>query len=179
MEQEDKSVFLGGTVCGVEDISAIKEIRLENRITMFRRSSYYYIKVVIDGKEDLAYWSPYMKALDLLNHKKKVAISDELHEKLKRETGETEEQKQVRQALQLENVTYRDKDRFSRLPISKQNEVLAQIGTVSFDDLKSLPAHHLARLTAAHLYDWLHCAGYQNTAEAVEFVENLVKNKKR
>lgn len=175
----DNTSFTDKTVYGVDDINEIKAIRAENRITMFRRSSYYYIKIVIDGTESLTYWSPYKKELHFFDCKKDVAISDELHEKLKSETGETEEQKQVRRALQLENNAYRDEDRFSRLPLSKRNEILAEMGTVSFDALKSLPSHHLERLTAAHLYDWLHCAGYQNTAEAVEFVENLIKKIKK
>ena len=176
--QTNNKSFADKTVYGVGDISEIKEIRSENRITMFRRSSYYYIKVLIKGREHLTYWSPHIKELHFFDCKKDALISEELHEKLKRETGETEEQKQVRRALQLENATYRDKGKFSRLPLSKRNEILSEIGAVSFEALKSLPSHHLERLTAAHLYDWLHCAGYQNTVEAVEFVENLIKNRK-
>ena len=170
--------FADETVYGVEDIGEIKEIRAENCVTLFRRSSFYYIKAVIGGAECLAYWSPHMRKVHFFDDRKDALFSDELNEKLKWATGETEEQKQTRRALQLENPAYWDKDRFSRLPPSKRNEILAEMGSVSFDALKSLPPLHLKRLTAAHLYDWLHCAGYQNTAEVVEFVENLIKKKK-
>ena len=52
------------------------------------------------------------------------------------------------------------------------------MGQVSFEDLKSLPKHHLKKLSVAHLYDWLHCSGNTGNPEAVAFIEDLAKTRK-
>ena len=94
-------------------------------------------------------------------------------------TGDTKKQREVRTLLPLENYLYGYKEGLAKLPTHQRWKVYGELAKVSFEDLQSLPKHHLKRLTLAQLYDWLHFAGYEKDAQAVAFVEALASQRRK
>ena len=169
--------FAEKEIYDMDDISKIQDIE-RGRISFFNRATYYCLRVCVKGRFYKAEWRPTQKELRMNCYEKRVKISEALHERIAILTGETNEQRKTRALLQLENAPYSCQDGLSYLPIEKRNEIFEKMGQVSFENLKALPKHYLKKLSAAQLYDWLHCSGNTGNPEAVAFVEDLVKIKK-
>ena len=169
--------FVEKAIYDIDDIAKIEDIE-RGRMSFFNRATYYRLKVQIKDRLYQAEWWPTAQELRMNCYEQRIKISDALHERIEFLTGETNEQRKTRELLQLENYLYGYKDGLSRLPIEKRNEIFEKMGQVSFEDLKSLPKHHLKKLSVAHLYDWLHCSGNTGNPEAVAFIEDLAKTRK-
>jgi hypothetical protein len=105
----------------------------------------------------------------------KIKISDNLLEKIKCLTGETENNIRTRKFMQLGNFLYETKKNLSDEQMQK---VFADFSNVSLKDLQSLPKCWLDRIDDARLSDWLKCSGLQGDKEASNYVENIIKNRK-
>ena len=159
------------------DVTEITDIQ-RGKVTFFNRRAHYHFNVCIGGVFYEAAWRQFEQELTMRCQGGTVKITERLHEKLKVLTGETSAQYKTRALLQLENYLYCSKDGISKLPLEQRLKILNDLSQVRFDDLKALPTHHLARLTLAQLYDWLHCSGNMGNPDAIAFVENLAKLRK-
>ncbi|MBR2871651.1 MAG: hypothetical protein IKB98_09815 [Clostridia bacterium] len=170
-------LFVDREVYGVEDITDIKNVTLSRRGSMFGWRISYDLECEIDGKYYKMQYYPscWLKANCI---KGEIEITDQLLDKIKALTGETENNIKTRKLMQLGNFLYCYDGSISRYSLEKQNKVFSEMSMVSLEDLKSLPKHWLEKLSKAQLYDWLKSAGYSGDNEANEFVEALLKERK-
>ncbi len=164
-------------VYGTEDITDIRNVKLNRHGSMFGWRISYELDCKIDGKYYKMKYFP--RNIENVLHancpQEKIKISDELNEKIKVLTGETKENIRTRTLMQLGNFLYEMKKYLSDEQMQK---VFADFSKVSLQDLQSLPKCWLDKIDDARLYDWLKCSGLQGDKDVSDYVESIIKNRK-
>ena len=164
-------------VYGAEDITDIRNLKLNRRGSMFGWRISYDLECKIDGRYYKMKYFP--SNLENVLHANcpqvKIKISPELNKKLKVLTGETEDNIRTRKLMQLGNFLYESKKSLSKEQIQK---VLSDFSKVSLKDLQSMPIHWIDKIDQERLYDWLHGAGLQEDKEASDYVASIVNERK-
>ena len=170
-------LFVDREVYGIEDITDIKNIVLNRRGSMFGWRIYYELECKIDSKYYKMKYFPsnVESALWANSPQGKIKISDELLEKIKALTGETQENIRTRKLMQLFNFSYEHKDKWTD---EKQQQIVSDFSKVSLNDVQSLPAHWLDKIDDARLYDWLKCSGLQDYKEVRDYVDGIINVRK-
>ena len=171
--------FVDRNVYGTEDITDIRNVKLNRFGSMFGWRISYELECKIDGKYYKMEYFPsnVESALWVNSPQGKIEISKKLLDKIKVLTGQTEENIKTLKLLQVNTFLYGDNDGISKRSIEQQNKGFNDLSKVSIKDIKALPSHWQAKLSTPLLYDWLKCAGYSGDKKANEFVENLVKGR--
>lgn len=167
--------FVEKEVYGVEDITDIKNVTLSRRGSMCGYKISYKMEIQIKGKYYVVLYFPHTDNLKINSYEGQIKLTNQLQDKIKVLTGETEENIRTRKLLQLGNFLYCYDGSITRYSLEQQNKVFNDLAKVSLEDIKALPKHWQEKLSTPLLYDWLKCAGYSGDTEANEFVENLSK----
>ena len=164
-------------VYGTEDITDIKNVKLNRRGSMFGWRIHYELECKIENRYYKMKYFP--SNLENVLHAScpqvKIKISDNLLEKIKVLTGETDENIRTRKLMQLGNFLYEIKKNLSDEQIQK---IALDFSNVSVKDLQRLPKCWLDKIDDARLSDWLKYSGLQGDKEASDYVESVIKIRK-
>ena len=170
-------LFVDREVYGIEDITDIRNVKLNRFGSMFGWRISYELECKIENRYYKMKYFPsnIEKVLHANCPQVKIKISDNLLDKIKGLTGETDENRRTRRLMQLGNFLYETKKYLSNEQMQK---VFTDFSKVSLQDLQSLPKRWLDRIDDARLYDWLKCSGLQGDKDVSDYVEDIIKNRK-
>lgn len=170
-------LFVDREVYGTQDIADIRKVKLNRQGSMFGWRIYYDLECKIENRYyKMKYFPSNIENVLHANCPQvKIKISDNLLDKIKGLTGETDENIRTRKLMQLENFLYETNKTLSNEQMQK---VFADFSKVSLQDLQSLPKCWLDKIDDARLYDWLKCSGLQGYKDASDYVEDIIKNRK-